>query len=412
VPALAVRAGEHLAAVGRRALARGDANAAASSLRRAEELLSAGGRRRPDVLLDVGRALVDRGEYEEARASLEAARAQQVSEVAARASVELSALDALTNPQTGVEEIKSVAREAIGVFEQAGDDDGLARALIHLAEAHMTELRSEEMERVLERALSHASATAERARILNALASATVIGPRPVVEGISRCTSILEQAGDHVKVVAFTETMLAVLEAMDGCFDAARERWTRSKRRLEDFGLGFTVSLLGMYPAWIELLAGTPGRAEPELRDAYIQLERVGEHSHLATIAALLARLLCAQGRYDESEPYLEVAQACASEDDIVSQVLWRGTRSRVLARRESGAAADELAASAVVLGDRTDFLMLRADALADRAEVLARLGRQDEADRDLALSRELYARKGIRERSPVADPAQVVDRV
>ena len=50
-----------------------------------------------------------------------------------------------------------------------------------------------------------------------------------------------------------------------------------AKRRLESVGLTVTVAVLQMYSGWIELMAETPERALPGVRDAYDVLERIGE---------------------------------------------------------------------------------------------------------------------------------------
>ena len=401
--ALASRAGEHLAAAGLHALARGDAIAGVRFLRRAQAMFVVSGRRRPDVLIDLGTALADRGDFEDAREVLDTALAQgrEVGDEAlsARASLELSFLTAFVDPEGSVEQIREAAEAAIPLFERAGDEAGLARALDNLAHVHWTRCHFAEMETLLERALWHADragAMRERLQIMNDLACATVVGPRPVVDGIARCTSLLEQTGDHLKASAYAETMLAVLEAMDGRFDAARTRWRGCKERLTELGRDTLASLLSVYSAWIELLAATPGNAETELREAYRRLEQIGEQGHLATIGAMLGRLLCAQGHDEESLVFLEVSERASAEDDVVTQVLWRGTRARVLARSGDRARAEELSGSAVALAAETDFLMLHADALSDRAEVLSTLGRPAESARDAVLAIELYERKGM----------------
>ena len=143
--------------------------------------------------------------------------------------------------------MQSVADQAMTVFKRHGDEGGLARAWLHIAEIHWTRSRCAEMEKVLERALRHADiaeARRERSRIVRDLARAAVIGPRPVDDGIRRCTSILERAGDDVLVAAVGETMLAVLEAMVGRIDAARERCRAAQLRLEEVGLTTTAAVL------------------------------------------------------------------------------------------------------------------------------------------------------------------------
>jgi class 3 adenylate cyclase/tetratricopeptide (TPR) repeat protein len=413
LPALADRAGHHLYAVGANALARGDASAGAQFLRRSQEMFVRSGHPHPDVLVDLGTALADRGDYDEAQQVLQSAlassRAAGDEALAARASIELSFLTTFVDPEGSVEQIQKAAEVAIPLFERVGDEAGLARALGNLAHVHWTRCSFAEMEAVLERALWHADragATRERLQIINDLACATVLGPRAVADGIARCTAMLEETRDHLKVSAYAETMLAVLEAMDGRFDAARERWQSCRSRLTELGHDTLLSLLSVYAAWIELLAGTPANAEPELREAYRRLEELGEQGHLATLAAFLGRVLWAQGRNEEALSRLEFSGRAAASDDVVSQVLWRGTLARVLARGADPSRADELSLSAVASASQTDFLMLHADALSDRADVLAVLERPDESARAAALAAELYARKGMRASSAVRQPA------
>jgi tetratricopeptide (TPR) repeat protein len=107
--------------------------------------------------------------------------------------------------------------------------------------------------------------------------------------------------------------------------------------------------------------------------------------------------VLCAQGRYDESERYCQISEEASSSDDVVTQVLWRGTRGRLLTRKGNAVRAEELANSAVALASETDFLMVHADALRDRAEVLTGLGRHELAAHDLDAAIALYERKGMR---------------
>jgi DNA-binding SARP family transcriptional activator len=402
VARLAVRGGECLAVAGRQALARGDAQAGVKLLRRAASLFHTGGVLRPDVSLDLGAALGETGDFREMervlQTALEESQSSGAEALGARSSIELSYQRALVDPGFRVGEMLAVAQDAMTVFSRIGDEAGLARALEHMGEVHWTLGHCAEMEEVLERALDHAERAGDPlggSRILTMLAAATVFGPRSVPDGIRRCAAILDRAQDDLRLTAVTETMLAVQEAMTGDFAQARARWSRSQQRLEDVGLEVTAATLGMYRAFIELMAGTPRDAEPDLAAAYAVLEEAGERSRLATIAALLARLLYEQGRYDEVERYSVISEEASSEDDVASQVVWRGTRAKALARAGDGAAGEELASSAVALAGATDMLMFHADALRDRAEVMSLVNRPAEALRDLESAIELYERKG-----------------
>ena len=57
-----------------------------------------------------------------------------------------------------------------------------------------------------------------------------------------------------------------------------------------------------MFGAYMEVLAGDLAAAERELRGSYSQLEQLGERAFLSTMAAMLARVLCEQERFDEAE--------------------------------------------------------------------------------------------------------------
>jgi tetratricopeptide (TPR) repeat protein len=86
------------------------------------------------------------------------------------------------------------------------------------------------------------------------------------------------------------------------------------------------------------------------------------------------------QGRYDEAESLTLVSREAASDDDIVSQVKWRGVLATVLARRGEAGRAEALAHEAVALASPTDFPLLQGHALEELAEVLELGGRADEA--------------------------------
>ncbi len=400
---IAERAVQRLSAAGRRALSRGDLNAAVDLLRGSVDLIQVSNQKRPDVLLDLGSALSESGEFAYAervlRDALEQAPVDDDS-LRARAEVELSYWRSRADPSAHVDEILSVAEQAIDVFEQVGDEGGLARAWFHTAWAHWIRSRSAEMEPALERTLLHAERAGEhreRSRALIYLSRCFVYGPRPVTEAIPRCHDILERAASDVAATAFINAMFAVVEAMDGRFGDARERWRMSKQRLADLGLGHTIAVIQMAYGFVELLAACPEMAEPELVDSCAAFERIGDRGRLSSAAAILARLLYMEGRYDDADRYCRAAETAASEDDVEPQVFWRGVRAKILARAGHAHPAEELSDTAVMLARQTDFLLHYGAALSDRAEVMTLLGRPDRAARDLETALAVYARKGIR---------------
>ncbi|MBV9944763.1 MAG: AAA family ATPase [Solirubrobacterales bacterium] len=400
--AVANRAVDSLSAAGRRALVRGDMKAAGNLLRNAADLLETSNSRRPEVLLDLGTALSESGDFSDAERVIQTVLEQAAPDATAlrtRALIELSYWHSRADPTAPVDEILDVARQAIEVFKKVGDQQGLARAWLHIAWANWFRLRAAEMEAALEHALTHAERAGERRMRSDALmylARCYVYGPRSVADALPRCSTLLERADGDVTATALINTMLAVLEAMDGRFEEARDRWRRGKQRLLDLGLNLTVASNQMPYGFVELLANRPDLAEPELSDACATFERSGDQARLSSAAAILARVLYAGGQYQRSGNYTRLAEAVASEDDIEPQIFWRGTRARILARAGQARLAEKLSDAAVALARETDFLLHYATVLSDRAEVMARLGRPDLAARDLDDALAVCDRKGI----------------
>ena len=366
-------------------------------------MLEAAGRREPGVLLTLGAALSDSGDLRGAESvfttALEQSRELHEDNLTARALIELSFNGVLVDPSVPLSEMLRIAEDAVRTFERGGDDGGIARAWHHVAMVHWIQSRAADMEEALERAMTHAERAGDwpmQSRILGYLARAIMIGPRPAPEGVERCSVILARAGDDVVLTAVTETMLGMLEAMQGSFDDARAYVGTARRRLEAVGLSVTVAVLQMYSGWIELMAESPEKALPGLRDAYDLLERIGEGHRRAMTAAMLARLLFVHGDHDECDRYLKISEECASPDDVAAQTFWRGTRARLLVIAGDLPGAEDLSDSAVAAVTATDFVQLHGDALFERAAVRASMGRDDAALDDLHEAATLYERKGI----------------
>ena len=111
-------------------------------------------------------------------------------------------------------------------------------------------------------------------------------------------------------------------------------------------------------------------------------------------MAAFLARAVFSQGRYDEAEGLTRVSADSASDDDLITQAMWRGTQAKVLARRRD-ADAERLARESVALSLETDCLNMQADALVDLAETLRLLDRRGGAADLLEQAIGLYTLKG-----------------
>jgi class 3 adenylate cyclase/tetratricopeptide (TPR) repeat protein len=398
---LGIRAGRMLGSAGQRAVMRDDVPAAIGLLERAAALLEEDREVLTGVLIDLGSALHRCGDLIRAESvleqAIETAGISRRDDLRARALVERSSLRALVDPEVEADDLLRVAGEAIEVFESIGDDLGLARALIHVANVHWMRCRCAEVEHVLARALVHAERVGsrpEQSLILGLLARAAVVGPRPVPDAISVCLEIRDRARGSVFGEGRANSTLAALEAMRGEFDEARRLYRETRATLEEMGQMLWLASLQMYAGYVELTAGDYEAAERELRRGYEPLREMGERGYLSTTAGFLARPLYELGRHDEADEATRVCEEAASRDDLSSQVFWRGTRAKLLAvRGEPGAEA--LAREAVALSAGTDFVTVQAEAQRDLAETLHLLGRQEEGLRAQEEAVRLYEAKG-----------------
>jgi tetratricopeptide (TPR) repeat protein len=152
---------------------------------------------------------------------------------------------------------------------------------------------------------------------------------------------------------------------------------------------------MSLVSADVELLARDAEAAERDLRVAYEALERMGDRGLLSAVAAQLGRALCAQERYDEAERLAQIGQELAHSDDVAAQMLWRTTRSKVLARRQHLEEAESLARQACEITEITDALNSQGLSLTTLAEVLLLAGREKEAAPLLGRALKLFERKG-----------------
>jgi class 3 adenylate cyclase/tetratricopeptide (TPR) repeat protein len=398
--ALADKAAERLAGSAKRAVARDDMPAAATLYGRAVDL--AEGSLRIELLVAHARTLVELGELDLAETKLgeavDGAEAAGNRRLALRALVEQQFLRLKTDPTETTGEARRVAEAALPVFEELGDEAGLATAWDLLGQVHLMACRYELRAEALARALEHARRAGDEREdgILIGLGTAPYWGPTPVPECAERCEKLLaEIGGQRPTVEAALLGTLAGLEAMRGSFDDARGLYARQQSMHEDLGRPYSFAAATIMAGRIEMLAGEPAAAEAELRRGYAILEGMGELGVLSTLAAYLADAVYAQGRYDEAEHLTRVSEEAATSDDIASHVWWRVTRARVLAQRGMNEEAEQIGSEALALAEVTDDLFMRGRALTDLAEV-RRLGKA--ADGSVPLLQEalrLFEAKG-----------------
>ena len=400
---LAARAAERLAAAGRRASARADMVAADSLLSRAASLLPSTSPAKPALLTDLGEVLRETGDFERAEAllaeAIEAATAVGDRAVEAHARLIRLRVQMQVDPAVTPDDLIRVAEEAISLFEELGDQRRLAKAWFNLAWAPWVRGRVALAEQALERAIDVARRAGDErteAQSVNLFLGASLFGPTPVAEAVRRCEELLARPLEQRRIAAAAHRALAGLRAMEGSFDDARRLARQDRAILEDLGLKVAAGMAAEEYGLVEILAGDAAAAERELRAGYQALEEIGETSSLANLAAMLAQVLYSQKRDDEALRFSEISEQATARDDLAPQVQWRAVRAKLLSRTGESEEGERLAREAVVLAEETpDFLLLRADALLDLAEVLVATGRHAAAVRPIEEALELYERKG-----------------
>jgi class 3 adenylate cyclase/tetratricopeptide (TPR) repeat protein len=418
--ALAERAATKLSSAGRRAFARGDTPAACNLLRRAAALLPTDEPVRVELLCDLSDALVEEGQFDEAREVV--ADGQSVAErladprLLARMRIASAALDLTMSGLESSEVAIDEARRDIAALSAAGDEAGLARGWRHLFFVYATrgdfDKASEAAKQVVEHArLAGDTRLASRGAI--GYASAALLGPTPVTEALATCERLVREVEGDRKAESLILGVLGQLHAMRGDFDVARELCRRAASMLADLGPSLTSSTLSIEASRVEALAGDFEAAERALRRDDEALAAMGERNYRSTIDALLGEVLATLGQLDDSDRFSVLAEELAAEDDVWGQVHWRQGRARAYAQRERLADAEALAREAVGLARGTLDIATLAGALVDLAEVLAMAGRHDEAEPPLREALQLYERKEdavsvVRVRGLLKEPAQV----
>jgi ATP/maltotriose-dependent transcriptional regulator MalT len=189
---------------------------------------------------------------------------------------------------------------------------------------------------------------------------------------------------------------LGWLEGAAGRFEPARARLRDARRLLTELGHGAALVRDWVLAATdVELLAGEPEAAESLLREACDELDRAGDSAWLATLTAVLAEAVYAQGRFPEALALSQTALELATRGDLAAELGWRCARAKALARAGEVAEGETLAREALALLAGTDVPGERAKALLALAEVLRIDGRGADADAAAAEAAALLARKG-----------------
>ncbi len=373
---LADRAIDALRSAGNRALGSGDPRHASGLLGRALQLCAADDQRLAELLLRAGEAALMAGEIEAGRRDLAAARDRALAghNPAIKAHAEMQ-LAYLGQPRQFSASVKA-ARQALPVFEQAGDYLGVARAWLRIGVAKQSKGRHASAVRALSLALDQAirlDAALEQATVLGALGVSLWAGPLAAAQAIARCRDLLgAHAVTHRTVRAALLCPLAMLAAMAAEHDQAHAFLVEAGHIVSGLDNARAHVALPIFVGATRLMAGDLESAESIVRRAYIDSKDLGDLQLTETAARDLARIQLLRGHLAEAA---ELAFAPVSDDMPAAAADRRGVQARTMARQGLTHEVGQLSALALAASRRTDSPEVRATACLDTAIALHDLG-------------------------------------
>ena len=386
-----------LATAGRRAIGRQDFAAARKLLERAVALLAAGAVDVP-LQIDLAYTLFFSGSAEEAYRSLAgvaeraAAAGDPIGELCSR--IEEAILRIYVEPMGAIERLTALTEEALPLFEAAADD--FALHLVHYARGQIahhqnrwdTELAEVELGQLHARktGLPHLEGWAN-----DLLTVARFYGSTPFSELLAWLDEREAGGVQHLDFKGWRAATLAYL----GRIDEALTLDAEMRREHADRGAHlFLAAWESQEAILLELLAGEPAAAAARAEEGCRLLDEAGERSLLSTGACYLAEALYALDRLAEAEAWAAKGVELGAADDVITQLLSRRVRAKILARSGRHKEAEVLAREAVAIGDTTQSPIRQGDTYADLAEVLALADRRDEAAAALREALQRYERK------------------
>jgi len=397
-PGLMAAARKRLEAAARRALLRDDSAAALNLIERALALVPEG---EIDLLLETDRlnTLFFSGQvqpaYEAAGQLGERAAALGDRTVERIAAIERTRFAGFVDPEGSADRLERLVDESLPVFEEAGNE--LALYIAHYGRgsaAHMhcrMDDAREAMDRAAELAedldLPHLQAWVQPYR-----AATRFYGSTPLADVLAWWDE-QEAAGLSTPVLQIDRTLgLAML----GQVDEARARSTALQAELGERGSSVALALLlSMMAPETERLAGDPVAAIELSKRGCQMFEEAGERSWLSSALCLQGQTHYELGNLDEAFEAAARGLELGASDDAYTQILSRGVRAKVLARRGSLDEGERLAREACEIAEATDMPVSIGGAYEDLGHVLYLAGRTAEAERAVERAVELYDAKG-----------------
>jgi class 3 adenylate cyclase/tetratricopeptide (TPR) repeat protein len=393
------RAFAHLLLAGSRALNRQDLRAVASLWGEAYRLPLPGKRRAQLLLLpDLSEAIAQTGRLDQAIELLQSALASSDAEdLALRSRLEVGQA-ALQRFLTGdITTIQSVADKWLPFFERTEDYGGMARAWQLRQVVSWGRIQVAEAERARKRVEEYAYQAGEGhlARRIPVI-GAEAYGPSPAEAALDVLRGELAQQPTDLVQDARIRFSMAGLLAMVGDVSAARDEIRRCTATLDELGRHmFALASMEM-AAYVELIAGSPARAEESLRPSIDGLRAMGSLGFVGGQIAILSIAVALQGRSAEAMKLADEADAIASPHDVGDHM--NLDRARSVAMRLAGKPAEAILyiERALAVAASTDVAWI-GDFHLEHARILWALHRTPEALEAADRAADAFGRKQYR---------------
>jgi ATP/maltotriose-dependent transcriptional regulator MalT len=225
------------------------------------------------------------------------------------------------------------------------------------------------------------------------MAWALVVNAVPVSEASRRCAQLEREVAGRFAAMS-VRGFRAVLAAMAGRFEPAREELARARRGLAELQLKQISIWMAVWDAQAEMLAGDPAAAEQALDDAERLAVEIGDRWFQSTILVDRAHATLARGNADAAAAAVARIDGVPAGSDMEWQVKRHSARGKLAALEGDSDLALSEARTATALADPTEMFTFRADAYRDLAEVGLRCGRHEEARAATATALALYDAK------------------
>lgn len=286
--------------------------------------------------------------------------------------------------------------QALRVFEELGDDAGLARTYDLLVDVHTFRGELERGAEIAQTVIDYAErAQADDLQLTasTGLVSALFAGRSPVSVGLETVDTVAGRLRSRGLLDTYVTFLRACYASLRDGIDEYEEDILRTLGEMSerDQGLGGTAT---MAFALVQTAAGRHAETANTLRDSMRHLALVEDFSSYSTSAGMLAHVLARVGDVDGASRALAECQRHAGPEDVVSGALASMAGALLAYTTGDTETAVSKGREAVASISSTEFGLWPAEFRLDLATILRAAGEHESADRLLEEADALFVAK------------------